>query len=48
MKLSLIRHLPSAFFNRQRDQLVALAARYAVPAIYDRREFVAAGGLIRI
>jgi putative ABC transport system substrate-binding protein len=33
------------FFNR-RDQLVALASRRAVPAIYDAREFAAAGGLI--
>jgi len=34
------------FFNSQRDVLVALAARHAVPAIYELREFVAAGGLI--
>jgi putative ABC transport system substrate-binding protein len=34
------------FFSGQRDQLVALAARHAVPAIYEWREFVAAGGLI--
>src|SRR5215467_244850 len=34
------------FFFSQRDQLVALAARYAVPAIYEWREFAAAGGLI--
>jgi putative tryptophan/tyrosine transport system substrate-binding protein len=33
-------------FNSQREQLVALAARHAVPAIYDRREFAAADGLI--
>jgi putative tryptophan/tyrosine transport system substrate-binding protein len=35
-----------AFFVTQRDQFVALAARYAIPAIYQRREFAVAGGLI--
>jgi putative tryptophan/tyrosine transport system substrate-binding protein len=34
------------FFTSQRDQLVALAARYAVPTIYSVRDFAAAGGLI--
>jgi ABC-type uncharacterized transport system substrate-binding protein len=34
------------FFNSRRKQLVALAARYTVPAIYEWREFAAAGGLI--
>ncbi len=33
------------FFRIQRDQLVALAARQAVPALYFDRDFVAAGGL---
>src|SRR5271165_3689208 len=35
-----------ALFFSERDRLVALASRYAVPAIYDTREFAAAGGLI--
>jgi putative tryptophan/tyrosine transport system substrate-binding protein len=34
------------FFNSRREQLVALAASHAVPAIYEWREFAAAGGLI--
>jgi len=34
------------FFYSQREQLVALAARHAAPAIYFQREFAAAGGLI--
>jgi putative ABC transport system substrate-binding protein len=34
------------FFFSQRDQFVALAARYAVPTIYSFREFAAAGGLM--
>ncbi len=37
---------PDPFFNGQRDQLVALAARHAVPAIYPWREVAAVGGLI--
>ena len=35
-----------AFFHDQREQLVELAARHAVPTIYDRRAYAAAGGLI--
>ena len=35
-----------AFFFSWREQLVALAARHAVPAIYDVHEYAAAGGLI--
>ena len=34
------------FFNSRREQIVALASRHAVPAIYAWREFAAAGGLI--
>ena len=34
------------FFNTRREQIVGLAASHAVPAIYQVREFVAAGGLI--
>jgi putative tryptophan/tyrosine transport system substrate-binding protein len=34
------------FFVARNDQLVALAARYAMPAIYELREFAVAGGLI--
>jgi len=33
------------FFNSERDQVVALAARYGVPAIFEGREFTRAGGL---
>jgi putative tryptophan/tyrosine transport system substrate-binding protein len=32
--------------NSHREQIVALAARHALPAIYALREFVAAGGLM--
>jgi putative tryptophan/tyrosine transport system substrate-binding protein len=34
-----------AFLYGRRRQIVALAARYAVPAIYDGRDYVDAGGL---
>jgi putative tryptophan/tyrosine transport system substrate-binding protein len=33
------------FFNSERDQVIALAARHAIPAIYEGREFAMAGGL---
>ena len=34
------------FLISQRDRLVALAARHALPAIYETRDFVVAGGLV--
>jgi putative ABC transport system substrate-binding protein len=38
--------LADPFFVNRRNQIVALAARYAMPTIYPLREFIAAGGLI--
>jgi putative ABC transport system substrate-binding protein len=35
-----------AFMNSQRERIVALAARHGIPAIYNWREAVAAGGLM--
>jgi putative ABC transport system substrate-binding protein len=46
LRASVLFVFPDATFTRQRNQLVALAARYAVPAMYHFREFVEAGGLI--
>jgi putative ABC transport system substrate-binding protein len=36
---------PDAFFSARSEQLAVLALRHAVPAIFENREFVAAGGL---
>jgi putative tryptophan/tyrosine transport system substrate-binding protein len=35
-----------AFFNARREQIVLLASRHAIPAIYEQRSFAAAGGLM--
>jgi putative tryptophan/tyrosine transport system substrate-binding protein len=35
-----------SFFFSRREQLVALASRHAIPAIYESRQFPVAGGLI--
>ena len=37
---------PDAFFNSHLEQLAALAVHHAVPAIFQRRAFAAAGGLM--
>jgi putative ABC transport system substrate-binding protein len=34
------------FYLNRRDQIIALAARHAVPAIYSNRDYVTAGGLM--
>jgi putative ABC transport system substrate-binding protein len=38
--------IPEVFANSHFEKIAALAVRYAVPAIFQSREFVAAGGLI--
>src|SRR4051794_10385629 len=37
---------PDGFFNSQREQLLDLASRHSIPAIYWLRHFTEAGGLI--
>ncbi len=37
---------PDAFFDSQRDQILALVAHHAIPTIYERRETAVAGGLM--
>jgi putative tryptophan/tyrosine transport system substrate-binding protein len=36
----------AVFFNRNRDRLIALAARHAIPAVFNNRDFTTAGGLM--
>jgi putative ABC transport system substrate-binding protein len=38
--------VPDTFLNSRRDQIVALAARHAVPTMYQFREFSLIGGLV--
>jgi putative tryptophan/tyrosine transport system substrate-binding protein len=37
--------VPDPFYFAQRDRIAALAARYALPALYAGRQYVVAGGL---
>jgi putative ABC transport system substrate-binding protein len=38
--------MPDPFFVTQRERLIALAGRHAIPAVYESREYASAGGLI--
>ena len=38
--------IADVFFTARRERIVALAARYAIPTIYELREFVVVGGLM--
>ena len=42
---ALLVHTDAFLFSR-RDQLIGLAKRYAVPTVFDRREFAELGGLM--
>jgi putative ABC transport system substrate-binding protein len=46
LRVSALLISPDNFFNTRAEQLAALSLRHAVPAIYQYRPFVAAGGLI--
>jgi putative ABC transport system substrate-binding protein len=38
--------MPDPFFTTQRERVIALASRHAVPAVYESREYALAGGLM--
>jgi putative ABC transport system substrate-binding protein len=38
--------VPDPMFSNRRNQLIALAAQYGLPAIYSLREYAVAGGLL--
>ena len=45
-KVGAVLYSANLFYQVVLDQLIALAARHAVPAMYEWREFVEAGGLM--
>ena len=45
-KVGALLNTNDAFFLRERQQLIALAARYSMPAVYVWREFAVDGGLM--
>jgi putative ABC transport system substrate-binding protein len=45
-RVSAVLYGASTFFQVVSDRLIALAARQSIPALYEWREFVAAGGLM--
>ncbi len=40
--------MPDTLFITRREQITALASRYAIPSCYGFREFVVAGGLMSL
>jgi putative ABC transport system substrate-binding protein len=46
MKIGALLVSADPFFNSRRDKIVALATRYAIPTIYEFRQYVEAGGLM--
>ena len=45
-KASAVLLVGNPFFNSRRGQLVALSARYAIPSMFETRQFAEAGGLV--
>jgi putative tryptophan/tyrosine transport system substrate-binding protein len=45
-RIGILLYAADPFLLGRRDQVVALAARHSIPAIYPAREFVTAGGLM--
>jgi putative tryptophan/tyrosine transport system substrate-binding protein len=46
MRIGALLVVADPIFNARREQIVVRAQRHAIPAIYPRREFVMAGGLM--